>query len=85
MYHRDYKPQIIQGQMCIWLQAYGWCPAQKAENLKVGDVLVFNFGYTGIVKEVVKETAKTVTIKINTRSGDYEQKMKKATWKGVRA
>lgn len=47
----------------IHLQGIGKQPAVKASELKVGDTLMWNFGYTSTIIEIVKETAKSITIK----------------------
>lgn len=40
----------------VWLQGFGWCNAIPASEIEVGDILVWNYGYTSQVVEVVKET-----------------------------
>lgn len=47
----------------IHLQKIGKKEAVTAQELKVGDILMWNFGYTSTVIEILKETAKSITIK----------------------
>lgn len=53
----------------IQLQSVGKVPAQEANNIKVGTKLMWNFGSISEVLEIVKETAKTITIKVKCESG----------------
>ena len=58
------------------LQGIGVCQGIKAKNLKVGDVLVWNFGGTSIVKEITfSKTGKTLTIIEECNGTDYERRM----------
>ena len=58
------------------LQGIGVCQGIKAKNLKVGDVLVWNFGGTSIVKEITfSKTGKTLTIIEEYNGTDYERRM----------
>ena len=47
----------------IHLQGIGEKEAVAAQELKVGDILMWNFGYTSTIIEILKETAKSITIK----------------------
>lgn len=47
----------------IHLQGIGEKEAVAAQELKVGDTLMWNFGYTSTIIEILKETAKSITIK----------------------
>lgn len=47
----------------IHLQGIGEKKAVTARELKVGDILMWNFGYTSTIIEILKETAKSITIK----------------------
>lgn len=47
----------------IHLQGIGEKEAIAAQELKVGDTLMWNFGYTSTIIEILKETAKSITIK----------------------
>ena len=44
----------------IWLQQVGYKPAVKAETLKVGDVLMWNWGYTSTITNIIKVSAKSI-------------------------
>jgi len=57
--------------MTIQLQSVGKVPAQPASNIKVGTRLMWNFGSVSEVLEIVKETAKTITIKEKVLRSDY--------------
>ena len=58
------------------LQGIGVCQGIKAKNLKVGDVLVWNFGGTSIVKEITfSKTGKTLTIIEECNGTDYDRRM----------
>lgn len=47
----------------IHLQGIGEKEAIAAQELKVGDILMWNFGYTSTIIEILKETTKSITIK----------------------
>jgi hypothetical protein len=53
----------------IQLQSIGKRKATEAKNIKVGDTLIWNFGYTTKVLEIVKETAHTIIIRSINESG----------------
>lgn len=55
--------------MTIQLQSIGKMPAQPALNIKIGTVLMWNFGMTETVLDIVNETPKTISVKI--QSGNY--------------
>jgi len=52
----------------IWLQEIGFKPAVPAETLKVGDVLMWNCGYTSTIISIIKETKKSILFE--TKSDD---------------
>lgn len=52
----------------IWLQQVGYKPAVKAETLKVGDVLIWNCGYTSTITKIIKVSAKSILFE--TKSDD---------------
>lgn len=52
----------------IWLQQVGYKPAVKAETLKVGDVLMWNCGYTSTITKIIKVSAKSILFE--TKSDD---------------
>ena len=53
----------------IHLQSYGLAPAKPAIDFKVGDVMLWNFGYTSVVTEITNETEKMITYKLTSPSG----------------
>ena len=59
----------------IWLQHVGYKSAVKAETLKVGDVLMWNYGYTSTVTKIIKVSITSIWIeeKYND-SGDIYQR-----------
>jgi hypothetical protein len=62
------------------LQGIGLVLGTPAEEIKVGDYLMWNFGYTSEVDSIIKETAKTLTISViesKTRKL-YERKLNKS-------
>lgn len=63
----------------IQLQSIGRRNATEAKNIKVGDTLIWNFGYTTKVLEIVKETACTIVIRtLNEFNGNtYERRLGK--------
>ena len=62
----------------IQLQSIGKRKATEAKNIKVGDTLIWNFGYTSKVVEIVKETAHTIVIKSLCGDGNtYERRLGK--------
>ena len=52
----------------IWLQHVGYKPAVKAETLKVGDVLMWNWVYTSTITNIIKVSAKSILFE--TKSDD---------------
>ena len=44
----------------VHLQSVGNVPGTPAENIKVGDILTWNFGYKATVTGIIKRTAKSV-------------------------
>jgi ribosomal 50S subunit-recycling heat shock protein len=64
--------------MTIQLQSIGTLKAQPANNIKIGDVLIWNFGAKEIVKRFIKVTAKTILIEIESENGKlYERRLLK--------
>lgn len=62
----------------IQLQSIGKRKATEAKNIKVGDTLIWNFGYTTKVLEIVKETAHTIIIRSINESGKiYDRRLGK--------
>ena len=63
--------------MTIQLQKIGKVPAQPASNIKVGTILMWNFGTTETVLEIVNETAQTLSVKIQINDYIGVRKLKK--------
>ena len=61
----------------IHLQGIGLHAAKPATEIKVGDVLVWNYGGTSTVKAILSETSKTVTIQEECRGNLYERRFSK--------
>lgn len=69
----------------IHLQGIGNKPAKQADKIKIGDSLIWNFGYTSIVTDV-KETksGKSIVISEQYESGKtYKRRMLKNTLVGI--
>lgn len=65
--------------MTIQLQSIGRVNASLAQDITPGTVLMWNFGETSTILEIVKQTAKTITVKERSdRSGNiYERRFNK--------
>jgi len=62
----------------IQLQGIGRKQATKAENIKVGNTLIWNFGETSKVTAILKETEKQIVIEEEYKSGKrYERRLGK--------
>lgn len=60
----------------LQLQSVGHVLGTPAGEIKAGDVLMWNFGMTSEVTEVVRETPKMIVINVKCSSGKiYERKM----------
>ena len=59
------------------LQGIGIVLGVPASEIKEGDFLIWNFGYTSEVTKILKETAKTVTLEIIESGKRYERKLNK--------
>jgi len=79
----SYAPRKINGQMHVWYQECGWQPAKLATKIEVGDKLIYNYGYTATVLSIVKSTDKTIVFEVQTKSGIYQQRIRKSTYWGV--
>lgn len=67
----------------IHLQGIGKHPAIEAQELKVGDVTVWNYGGMNKITGVVKETASFITFELETRNGRATRRLKKTRLVGV--
>lgn len=64
----------------IRLQGVGWVYAIPAEELEVGDRVMFNYGAVYRIESVVKQTAKTVTFEmVNEKTGKVYETRKYKT------
>jgi hypothetical protein len=70
----------------IRLQSIGLTKGTEAGNLKKGDVTVWNFGFTETVLEIIKETPKTIVLKIQSDdSGNtHERRLNKNRIVGIK-
>ena len=55
----------------VQLQAIGLVNGTPAGEIKVGTTLLWNFGSTSIVKEITKETQKSVWFLTQTKNGNF--------------
>lgn len=64
--------------MKMRLQGIGMCEAVEASNLKIGDVVIWNYGYKSQVVDIIpSKTGKTATFKmLSLTSGEvHDRKM----------
>ena len=64
-------------KIAIRLQSVGNVLGTPASEIKKGDNLMWNFGAVEVVKEILKETNKTVVISILYNEKLYERKLAK--------
>ena len=62
MHFNNYKNQMIGGVMSVWLQEVGWHAAKLGREIKIGDKIVYNYGSTGEVKAIERETEKSIFV-----------------------
>jgi len=67
----------------IQLQEIGTVTAKPAQDFKIGDVMIWNFGGTTKVVGIVGETAKFITFKIADAHNVYIRRLKKVRLVGV--
>jgi hypothetical protein len=61
----------------VWLQGVGWAPGKPAGQLRVGDRLLWNQGFTSTVEKVEKISAQFVNVTERLDDGDkYDRRMK---------
>lgn len=65
--------------MTIHLQGIGQVQAKQAADIKPGDVLMWNYGYTSTVTAILSQTPKSLVIKNRTDSGTYTRRLLKST------
>lgn len=56
------------------LQGIGSHPAIKAEYLKPGDTIVYNYGYTSTFKRVIKRSKKSFLIEVESGGKLYQRR-----------
>lgn len=78
-----YSNRLIEGQPHIWLQSYGWAAAKPAGEFKVGDCMLWNFGYSSEIIAVNKETAKTIEFIELCEGKEYKRTFKKERWVAI--
>jgi len=81
--HRSKTNSKGNNMSTIKLQGIGSTTAKMAQELKVGDMTVWNSGGTAKVLAVVSETAKFITFKIEESTGVYTRRLKKDRLVGV--
>lgn len=77
---------VINGQLSIRLQCYGYAPAIAYGDVKPGDVLIYNFGETSTVKAIEPvKSGKSVKITMVNKSGaEYTFLKSKTTVIGIK-
>ena len=90
MYGRnEYANREINGQVHVWLQEWGWQPAILGSELRVGTIIMYNYGGRGEIVSVDKVTAKTVVISVKSLArGDSGKvysgiRIRKSTYKPI--
>lgn len=64
--------------MTTHIQGIGEVNAKLGQDIKIGDVLVWNYGYTSTVKGIASETKSFITFILVSKSGISERRMKKS-------
>ena len=55
----------------IHLQGIGEKPAITAKELKIGDVTIWNYGFTETIIGILKQTTKSIVFQIKSNNTDY--------------
>lgn len=55
----------------IHLQGIGEKPAILAKELKIGDVTIWNYGFTETIIGILKQTPKSIVFQIKSNNTDY--------------
>ena len=79
-----YAPKMINGQMHVWRQDWGWTQAKMGKDLKSGDVLICNYGYGEEIAGIAKETPKTITFDTTFNGKRYQRRINKSTYWAVK-
>jgi len=69
----------------LQLQGIGSVPAKQAGEIKIGDTLIWNYGYKSMVKNVTEtKTKKSIIVTILEDDGNiYERRMTKTRLVGI--
>jgi len=67
----------------IHLQGYGKADSILAKDIKVGTILLWNFGETSQVTRIIKETAKSIWIEEDYKSKLYQRQFLKTRLLGT--
>jgi hypothetical protein len=62
----------------VHLQGIGQVQAKPAADIKPGDVLMWNFGYTSTVLALLSETAKSMVIQTRCEGGIFQRRLMKS-------
>jgi len=87
-YIEEYHRRLEFERAHIHLQGVGWVPAKLGSDLQVGDVLMWNFGYTGTIKDITpSKSGKTLqVVTVSSFDGkEYTRKMSASAQYGVAA
>ena len=68
----------------INLQGIGNVKAIKAQDIKVGMLLIWNYGYTSKVVKIADKGTKQIKITTETESGIYERVLSKTRLVGLK-
>ena len=75
---RNSATKDIKVENATWIQGMGHVYGKKAEELKKGDFIVFNYGYVYTVVEKLKETKSFITFQVISEEDEtYECRFKK--------
>ena len=68
----------------IHLQGMGMVDAIPAKDIKLGDVLVWNYGQTSFVRQILKETKTQIVIQTLCGDGNlYKRRLSKNSLVGI--
>lgn len=77
-----YANQLIKGQMCIWLQNYGWCAAKLATEFKPGEKIIYNYGISCTIMDIQEKSPAFLEFSVLSDDGKiYHQHVKKTAYK----
>lgn len=71
-------------QQSIHLIGIGRVAATTADDLRVGDVTIWNYGYREVVVAIEPKGAQSLTVTIRSRDGkDYQRTMRRTRLVGI--